>query len=42
MSSAEEVVQVVQRWQRGLEVAMFASGADTWKKADSIQLTTAD
>ena len=39
MKSADDLVETIQNWQRGLQVAMFSSGARDWAQARSIEVT---
>jgi len=39
MESPEKSIEIVQHWQKGLAVAMFASGVTNWEAAASLSLT---
>lgn len=38
MQSPEAVVEELRHWQKGLQIAMFASGAADWQQARTLQL----
>jgi isopentenyl-diphosphate delta-isomerase len=37
MESPEATTRAVQNWQRGLQIALFAAGAQDWRTAADIQ-----
>lgn len=38
MESAEATIEAIENWQKGLAIAMFASGVKNWKMAANLQL----
>ncbi len=38
MDSAEAVIEVIENWKKGLQIAMFAAGAKDWVAARSLRL----
>ena len=38
MTSPEAIIEVLKRWEAGLKIAMFASGAANWEQARAIRL----
>lgn len=39
MNSVEELIAVIENWQKGLQIAMFASGVSSWDQAKNLNLS---
>ena len=39
MGSPEAIIEVIENWKKGLQVALFASGTKTWQDARKIEIT---